>query len=253
MPMFFRVLSTECLKLKRTLALWMVLVTPMVVIALQFFVAYHNAPLTIRLGKDVWTPMVRQTVQAWTLLMLPLFVTLETSLLAGLENAGNNWKSLLALPAPRWTIYFSKLTVTICLLWAAHAVLVGGTIAGGMLLKLLRPGINLAGMPLGLFVPPMVTVSLCALLGVTIQHWVSLRWHSYPVALGFGMCAMITGVFAAQSENFAPWFPWSLPMAAVMTKVAAGVSVERIAIWAIVGAVVAACAGCQEFVRREIS
>src|ERR1022692_422860 len=92
--MLFRVLSGECLKLKRTLALWMVLVSPLVMVLLQFAVSYKGAGVFLRDGKDAWPPMVRQTVEVWTLLMMPMFVTLETSLLAGLENTGKNWKSL---------------------------------------------------------------------------------------------------------------------------------------------------------------
>src|SRR5882724_1608068 len=179
--MFARVLITECLKLKRTLALWMVLVSPLVMVLLQFAISFKGSLVFMRDGKDAWPPMVRQTVEVWTLLMMPMFVTLETSLLAGLENTGKNWKSLLALPSPRWTVYVSKLVVTIVLLWAAHALLIGGTIGSGLLLKLLRPALNLGTMPLHPFVMPMLRVSASALLAVTIQHWVSLRWHSYTV------------------------------------------------------------------------
>lgn len=247
--MFFRVLSTECLKLKRTLALWMVLVSPLVMVLLQFAISYKRAPLFIHDGKDAWPSMVGQTVEVWTLLMMPMFVTLETSLLAGLENTGKNWKSLLALPAPRWTIYVSKLVVTIALLWAAHAILIGGTIGSGMLLKLVHPKLSLGNMPLSPFVVPMLRVSLSALLAVTIQHWVSLRWHSYTVAMGFGMCAMIIGVFMVQSRALGSWFPWSLPIRAVLDGAA---GLDRITTVAVVGAVLAATIGCREFVKREI-
>src|SRR4030095_1540300 len=194
--MFIRVLLTECLKLKRTLALWMVLVTPLVMGLLQFAITAKRSSVLMANGNDAWPPMVRQTIEVWSLLMMPMFVTLETSLLAGLENTGKNWKSLLALPAPRWTVYVSKLVVTISLLWAAHAVLVVSTIGSAGLLKLMHPDLNFGSMPLNPFVGPMLRVSLAALLAVAIQHWVSLKWHSYTVAMGFGMCAMITGIFA---------------------------------------------------------
>ena len=247
--MLFRVLSGEYLKLKRTLALWMVLVSPLVMVLLQFAVSYKGAGVFLRDGKDAWPPMVRQTVEVWTLLMMPMFVTLETSLLAGLENTGKNWKSLLALPSPRWTVYVSKLVVTITLLWAAHAVLIGGTIGSGLLLKLLHPALNLGRMPLSPFVLPMLRVSVSALLAVAIQHWVSLRWHSYTAAMGFGMCAMIAGVFAAQSAAFGSWFPWSLPIRAVLNGAAGE---DRITAVAVGGAIVVASMGCWEFVKREI-
>jgi len=250
MPIFIRVLSTECLKLRRTLAFWMVLVAPLVMVLLQFAISYKRAPSFLHDGKDAWSPMVHQTVEVWALLMMPMFVTLETSLLAGLENTGKNWKSLLALPAPRWTIYVSKLAVTIALLWIAHAVLIGGTIGSGLLLKLLHPALNLGQMPLSPFVGPMATVSVSTLLAVAIQHWVSVRWNSYSVAMGFGMCAMIIGVFVVQSPAIGPWFPWSLTIRAVMNS---GADSARITLAAFGGAILAACLGCWEFARREIA
>jgi lantibiotic transport system permease protein len=248
--MFFRVLSTECIKLKRTLALWMVLVSPLVMVLLEFAVYAKGARGGfLQSGKDAWPPMVRQTIEVWTLMMMPLFVTLETSLLAGLENTGKNWKSLLTLPSPRWTVYVSKLVVTISLLWAAHAVLIVGTIGSGLLLKLLYPGLNLGSMPLRPLVMPMMRVSLSALLAVAIQHWVSLRWHSYTVAMGFGMCAMIGGIFAVQSTVIGSWFPWSLPIRVVLDGASGQ---NRTTVVAVVGATVAVTVGCWGFVRREI-
>src|SRR3982751_2971802 len=145
--MFVRVLSTEALKLKRTLALWMVLVSPLVMVLLQFAISAKGARGFILGAKDAWPPMVRQTVEVWSLVMMPMFVTLETSLLAGLENTGKNWKSLLALPAPRWTIYASKLAVTIALVWAAHTILIAATFGSARLLQLLHPKLNFGGMP----------------------------------------------------------------------------------------------------------
>lgn len=247
--MFFRVLSTECLKLKRTLALWMVLIAPMSLVVLQFAIGYKRAGGMLQENKDVWSLMVHQTIEPWALLLMPLFVTLETSLLAGLENTEKNWKSLLALPAPRWTIYMSKLVIAIGMLWAAHAVLIGGTILSGRLLRTLFLGLNLGGMPLAPFVMPMVRVSVAALLGVTIQHWVSLRWQSYTAAMGFGMCAMIFGVFISNSPQLGTWFPWSLPIHAVLHGAAGN---DGITYWSLGGATLAAMIGCWEFTKREI-
>jgi lantibiotic transport system permease protein len=247
--MFLRVLLTECLKLKRTLALWMVFVSPLVLVLLQFAVTYKRSASFLKGSQDAWPFMVHQTIEVWALLLMPMFITLETSLLAGLENAEKNWKSLLALPAPRWTVYASKLALTIAMLWAAHVILIGGTLVGVLLLKALVPALSFGGMPLSPFVVPMLRVSGAALLGVVIQHWVSLRWQSYTAAMGFGICAMIIGVFAAQSAEIGSWFPWSLPIHAVLDGAAGR---DRITFWSIGGATIAAALGCWEFVKREI-
>ncbi len=247
--MFYRVLSTEYLKLRRTLALWMVLISPLLIVMLEFASVYKRSGGLIKSGVDAWPPMIKQSIEIWTLLMMPLFVTLETSLLAGLENTGKNWKSLLALPSPRWAVYVSKLVVTISLLWVAHLVLVGATIASGGLLKALLPALNFGAMPWEPFAMPMLRVSLSTLLAVVIQHWVSLRWQTYSAAMGFGLCAMIAGVFLVQSKDYGSWFPWSLPIHAVLNGAN---GIEQITIVAVSGAILAAVLGCWEFVRREI-
>jgi hypothetical protein len=192
--------------------------------------------------------MVQNTVGLWTILMMPMFLTLETSLLAGLEHADKNWKSLLALPQPRWMVYASKWLVTVGLLWAAHVLLVGGTIASGTVLRAFRPVLHIDALPLGPLVRSMAKVSMTALLALTIQHWVSLRWQSFTAAMGFGMCAMVVGFVAVNSADWGPWLPWSMSMHALRPKPGAP---DLMGI-AIAAALVAMALGAWEFSRREI-
>jgi ABC-2 type transport system permease protein len=232
----------------------------MVVVLLYFLINFIGADQIARAGRDVWQQTTTNSVNIWTLLMMPLFLTLETSLLAGLEHVDKNWKSLLALPAPRWTLYLSKLVVTIGLLWAACAILVGGTWLSGAVLKATRPVLNIHALPVSLIAAPMLRVAVAALCATTIQHWVSLRWHSFPVAMGFGMCAMVTGFIAVNSATWGPRYPWSLPLytirrsaAAAAGAVASAPPAAMVMAIAVAGAAVVALAGCLEFSRREIA
>ena len=253
--MLGRVLLTELMKIKRTLALWMVAIAPLVVVLLQFMVGFFGAEQLARRSPDVWAGMARQTVALWTVLMMPLFLTLETSLLAGVEHSDKNWKSVLALPAPRWTVYVSKLVVTTAMLWAAHAVLIAGTYASGGILSIARPVLKIHAMTPSVLVMPMLRVSLAALCVTTIQHWVSLRWQSFTVAMGFGMCAMIVGFVAANSADYGPWVPWSMSMFAIRVTNAAAATDNstRVLFAALAGAAIVAIAGAVEFSRREIN
>ena len=135
MTMLLRVLTTEFLKLRRTLALWAVLLAPFVVVLLHFLIGHFGADQFIGGKRDYARQLAQNVTAMWTILLMPLFITLETSLLAGIEHADKNWKNLLALPAPRWSIYLSKLIVTVLLLWAAHAVLIALTTAAGHFLR----------------------------------------------------------------------------------------------------------------------
>ena len=251
MVIFLRVLATEALKVKRTLALWMVLVAPSAIVLLSFLIMFFGAERLARGGGDQWRQLTSNTTGLWTLLMMPMFVTLETSLLAGLEHAEKNWKSLLALPAPRWTIYAAKLLVMIAMLWAAHLVLFGLTYGSAFVLRATRPVLGLDALPLLPFAGLLVRISGAALFGLAIQHWVSLRWQSFPAALGFGMCAMILGFVAANSPEWGRWVPWSMPIFTSGVSRAAGV-INPLPV-ALAGAAVVAVLGAWHFSRREIA
>ena len=93
-----------------------------------------------------------------------------------------------------------------------------------------------------------------AFLALTIQHWVSVRWRSFSVAIGTGIVALVTGAFAAaatqQTGGWPQYFPWALPMLVLARHPH---NIEP-ALW-IGGAlgVVVATAGCLDFCRREVT
>ena len=119
-----RVLHAEALKMKRTLALKMVILAPATVVVLVLLMAV-NAPFsTINRtgnGKE-WASLARVALLFWVALMMPLYLALEAALLAGLDHADNKWKSLLARPVPRWTWYAAKLIVLVAMLAASTAI-----------------------------------------------------------------------------------------------------------------------------------
>ncbi len=89
---------------------------------------------------------------------------------------------------------------------------------------------------------------------LTIQHWVSLRWHSFSVAIGFGIVAMVTSfamlLASSQYGGWTQYFPWSLPML-VLAKHPQNIEA---ALWisSAIG-IVAGVAGAIDFRRREVT
>jgi hypothetical protein len=243
------VVFTEALKLKRTLALGMAFYAPLSIVILYCMIGSLGPSGPMRQGGNVWAALAKNTSNLWTLLMLPLFITLETSLLAGLEHTDRNWKFVLTLPTPKWTIYVAKLIVSAGLVWLAHVVLIVGSLISGQILKVVAPHLGIVATPLAPLVIPMAKISLAMLLPLTIQHWVSLRWPTFTAAMGFGMVATVMGFVAVNSPEWGPWFPWSLPLHAIDPRP----DIVNPILMSGLGAAMVATWGAWRFTRREIA
>lgn len=221
--MLWRVLLAEILKLKRTLALKMALIAPAVIFLLVFFIA-SQAPYSMvnRFGvRNAWPRILQVNLRLWALLMMPLLITLESALVAGIDHSANHWKILLTRSVPRWTFYVSKLIILSALTLIGSAALLCGILTDGILLPHIQPELVFRfPLPWRLIFYGCGEVTGLVFLALTIQHWVSLRWRSFPVAIGTGIVATVAGFFAALVSgqiggDWPQYFPWSLPILAV--------------------------------------
>ena len=92
----WRALHAEALKLKRTLALRLAIWMPLLMVALQFLMAWQNGVRPMFDQETPWMRLMQQTLVFWSLLVLPLFVTLETALLAGMEHGDQGYQGFTA-------------------------------------------------------------------------------------------------------------------------------------------------------------
>jgi hypothetical protein len=90
-------LEAEALKIRRTLAFWLAIAVPVAIVLLYFILYSRPAGANLLRGRDAWLWMTQNVLILWSLIMLPLFVALETALLAGLEHRTDNWKHLPCL------------------------------------------------------------------------------------------------------------------------------------------------------------
>ena len=247
---FLRALSAEVLKLKRTLALRMAFVAPLVVVALVFLVFHQRKGLN-QTGVDLWKLFSLQIISLWSLLMLPMYITLEAALLAGIENGEKNWKHLFALPVPRGTIYATKLFAVLALIGLSTVVLFVGTIAGGGLLGLLKSQyqVSFSNLPWNEVARPFLFSYLCAWLMIAIQIWVSVRWQTFTVALGTGISATVIGYVLINSETWGKIYPYTLPANVLMPNG----NISRAVFISLIGFLVAAIIGGYEFTRRDVA
>lgn len=246
-----RALSAEALKLRGTLALWMCLIAPLAIAALvvlQLGLRDIAKPASFT-PEESWIRYALAAETLWAFLMMPLFITLQSALLAGLEHGNHQWKHLFALPVPKGVHYLGKLFALTAMLALAMLVLFALIPAGGWLLSLLQPKLGIAGAPpLGTIARDLSAIFTAGLLITALHTWIALRWRSFTVAVSIGMVATVAGFLVMQSRDYGYLYPWSMPISALAGE---GVHMGFVVRAGLIGGVLVTIAGLWDFVRRE--
>ncbi len=202
---FLRACSSELLKLRRTLALRLAVLMPLLLVLLQF-----SYVLRVRhLRGSLWQNLIQGTM-GWSILMLPLTAALLTALLAGIEHRENNWKLLFALPVSRSAMYAAKLVIAQALLAISHLTLWAGLLAAGLLLHALFPALKYGPAPWLELLGKLALMHLAACALISIHLWTSVRARSFTVPLGLGIGAVMVSVAGARDWAMT-LYPWMLP------------------------------------------
>jgi lantibiotic transport system permease protein len=212
MKHYWNALTVEMLKLRRTLASWGILIGPTVIAILQYLILLDRAPGSFGEEYRAWEASLHNAMTLWALLMLPLYISLQTALLANLEHATGQWKYLYALPVPRMAYYAAKWTVMALVVAVTNLVLAADLVVGGWLMEVIRPGwgFNLP-VPWEMLWQGWWRITIAATLLMTIHLLVSLAWRSFIPSLGLGLAAAIANIFVASSEKWSIYDPWMMP------------------------------------------
>ncbi len=256
MMTLLRVLHAETLKMKRTIALKMVVLAPAAVSLLILFAA-SQAPFSMLSRNGIgneWIGLERLNLMFWALLMMPLYITLETALIAALDHSENQWRSLLSRPVPRWTFYVAKLIVAMAMILVSTALLLCGVLVDGAILPHLQSQFAYGfPIPWAVICRDGVEVVGLAFLPLAIQLWVSLRCRSFSVAISAGIVGMLIGYVAVvatqRTGGWPQYFPWALPML-VLAELPQDMTAVILTSGLIGFAVVAV--GCVDFCSSEV-
>ena len=249
MVALYRALSAELLKTKRTLAFWLTLLAPLPIILLALINFMQDYEWLKR--EELWPTLVHNVFVLWNLLLMPLFITLETGLLNALEHNNKMWKQLYALPVPRWTVYASKQIVALGLIGLSNFALAAMTVGVGLLIRALRPHLSFsAPIPWAPLAQSAVLGYLAAGLILSLHLWVSARWPSFVAAMGAGIVMTVAGVVLISSD-WAKVYPWTLPGLASIGYIEGDAIAAQVAL-GFLGGIVVALAGGWDVTRREI-
>jgi hypothetical protein len=204
-------IKNEFIKLKRTLAFWLTIICALL-FPLLFFVAYFlkHKTNTPEIGINPWEKFMTIQIENSTPFFIPMFIVLITSLIMQIEHKSLGLKHLFALPIPKWSIYFGKLTIVIFAIITTYVYYYLAILFSGFLLGLIHPDLAFLNFqPEHLKYLKMLTISFVASLGIIgIQFWLSFRFKNFIVPLGFGMFLSIIGIIVSQAPQ-SIYFPYS--------------------------------------------
>jgi len=249
-------LQVELIKLRRTLAFWLMLIAPLSIVGLTVLFDIRLAADVSGADRDAWSTLIRDTLGFWVVLMLPLFIALESALLAQLEHGQNMWKHLFALPIPRWTVYTAKLLISILIVGMATVFLFLGVLGAGGLIQALHLRTDFHwGPPDPSWATALRTTGLVFLLSwgmIALQTYVSMRWSSFTVTLGVGIMGSIATFIFVRSLTLAAVLPWLLPFNALDPYIKQGAGLVAPLMASSIFTIVLTVLGAWDLSRKDI-
>lgn len=250
MTSFWRALSAESLKLKRTLALGLAFLAPLAIgFLLVVMFAQMGPPGN---DQDHWAGLIQNGHVLWSLLMLPLFITLQMGLFANMEHENKTWKLLYAQPAPRWSIYAAKQLISLGLIALSMIILVGVMFLSGKLVQLINPAFEFdQPFPLRAVALATTVSFLASWLIIAFHLWFSIRVPSFVASMAVGIVGTVAAVLVVQSDKYGPYYPWTLPGVAAMNVLNNQPYITSVVI-GVAGGLILALLACWESSRREV-
>lgn len=205
-PRFATALAVEAYKLRRSLALLLAVVAPLLIAVFVFF-------NLLRMDKPMpWETTLQTSAAIWAFFMLPMSVTALTALVAHTEHGPRAWDHLRALPLPRWHLYAAKAACVLGVVAAMSVLLALLSTFAVLAAGWWKPMVAATGSPdFAACLALLGRVFLAAWLLVAVQLWIALRYASFVPALAVGIGGTFFAVVAT-SARIGVVLPWQIPV-----------------------------------------
>lgn len=206
MPSLRTCLHLENIKHRRSLALTLAVVAPVLIAVFVFFnLLRDHRPIA-------WDMTMATAAAIWAYFMLPMSVTALTVLVAQAEHGPRAWDYLHALPVARWKLYAAKM-LWVLLVVAAMSAAVG--VASWLAAKAagsFRPSAAPTGnFDAYRFAWLLLRMYLSSFLLISVQIWIAHRHPSFVPALATGIGGTFFAVVAS-SARIGVVLPWQIPV-----------------------------------------
>lgn len=212
---------SEWLKIKRSLALWIVVIgaffVPAIVIVVRLI--HYKDLHTLYTTPDFWTSLWNSLWESMAIFLMPLGTILTTALVAQIEYKNNAWKQLHTLPVTQTTIFFSKLAVILVMLLAFFTLFNIGIYLSALIPYLIVPNVAYPqpDIPYKTFMLQNLTYLTVCLPIVALQYLLSLKYKNFLVPIGIGFLLWVAAL-ACLSWEYGYLMPYTYCMLTYITN-----------------------------------
>lgn len=204
-------IKNELLKLKHTFAFWLCIIGAgfIPIIYFVYYLIKHESLIPTE-GTNPWDKFLTDQIMSAASLLIPLFIVLITSLIVQIEHKANGLKYLFSQPIPKWSVYFSKLTIVLCSVLTTYILFFLLMLLMGLSVGAIHSELELLEFtPNYEFPIKLLFRSFIASLSIIgIQFWLSFRFKNFIIPLGIGMVLVISGLIVFQAKE-AQFFPYA--------------------------------------------
>ncbi|MEC0240991.1 ABC transporter permease [Paenibacillus dokdonensis] len=198
---YFKVLSSERLKMSRSYIVLLMLISPLIAVLIGLLSSVEGSSMP-------WITLMMVMSMVHALLFMPIMSGIFAAFICRYEHSGGGWKQLLVLPVTRTGVYFAKYTVVAVMLAITQL--------------LLAVAVFLVGFIKGIHAPVEWDIMLRSILGgwiaclplAALQLAMSMMWSSFAAPLALNVTLTIPNILVANSSTFGPFYPWAQPLLA---------------------------------------
>jgi len=246
----FRASCAELLKLRRTLALRLAIVAPLIIVLLQLGIYIVRGDEVAEREANPMLGYMQIIFTLWTVVFLPFYASLVASLLADMEHRSQNWSFLLTLPIDRRYLYAAKFAAGATLLLLSSTVLWLSTAGTASLVHLAHPAWHSAAFPFEALTTHTLLSLLATSLLFTVQMWISLRFRSFMVGLSVAITGILVNIILLPRGPMLvdSLIPWAMPAITIAPH-----SPYRLlaVVWGVLGGIFTMVAAVQLMSSRE--
>lgn len=247
-------IRTEMLKYKRTYALALVTLAPLLIVGMITTIYFFKADKLVNPGTNGIVGMLDGSINSSSTMLFTFYLILLTILIHQVEHRAHSLKDLLSYPVSYFSTYTSKWIVSFILVGLSLVLYITFSLMGIGILSIKHPDlIWFDANAFMFFVKQVGIVSTASLMLMGIQFLIALRWSNAIVAFGVGVVGFMSAIILMQGWEYVHYHPYATGALSYMSTIGrVKVATSQYLIFNIIGVICLYTGGYFMWCKRRI-